>query len=86
MSRLVYRSKKLFEYVYKWNKNIIILKDKNIGYKRLGNRQRDKEKITKNFNEICENLDKYSDIHCIKPYSKTGWYLRKLTEILTNKN
>lgn len=78
--------KKLFEYVYKWNKNIIILKDKNIGYKRLGNRQRDKEKILKNFDEICKNLDKYSDIHCIKPYSKTGWYLRTLTEKLINKN
>lgn len=77
--------KTLFKLVNLWNKktnNLIILKDDDLNFKRLNNRSRDKKNIIPNFQNILDNIDKYSDIHCIKPYSKTGWYLRQITEKL----
>jgi len=78
---------KLFTFIKKWNNyktNVIILKDKDIGFKRLHNRQRDKVKLVKNFEEICKNIHTYSDIHAIKPYHKTAWYLRTLVDNIIN--
>lgn len=69
---------KLFEHFEKYDGYKKVLDDKSIGYKRLNNRARDKEYIIKNFNEILENIESYSDIHCIKPYSKTKNYLKKM--------
>lgn len=73
---------KLFEYFEKYEYMKIVLDDKNIGYKRLNNRARDKEYIIKNFKEILKNIEDYSDIHCIKPYSKTKNYLKKIVNKL----
>lgn len=77
---------KLFEYLNKWKYkvNYLILKDKNLNFKRLKNRQVNKEYIVKNFKKVLDELDLYTDIHAIKPYSKTGSYLRKITEKLIN--
>lgn len=76
---------KLYEYLNNWKnkKNHLILKDKNLNFKRLNNRQVNKEHIIKNFKKVLDELELYSDIHAIKPYSKTGHYLRKITEKLT---
>ena len=60
----------------------VAFRDKNIGYKRLNNRARDKEYIIKNFDKIMENLESYSDIHCIKPFSKTKGILNKMVKKL----
>lgn len=75
--------KQLFKFFEKYLGKKKILKDKDIGYKRLNNRSRDKEKIIKNFKVILSNIEDYSDIHCIKPFSKTKKYLEKMVKILT---
>jgi hypothetical protein len=76
---------KLYEYLNNWKKkeNHLILKDKDLNFKRLNNRQVNKEYIVKKFKKVLDELELYSDIHAIKPYSKTGYYLRKITEKLT---
>lgn len=74
--------KKLFEYFEKYNGQKLVLNDKDIGYKRLNNRGRDKEYILKKFTDILDNIEDYSDIHCIKPYSKTKNYLKKMVNKL----
>jgi len=76
---------KLYEYVLKYNEDkVIFLKDKEIGYNRLNNRQVNKVYIVNNFEEICSNINKYNDIHAIKPYRKIKWYLNKLVESIIN--
>lgn len=74
--------KQLYRHFYKYQGNKKILNDKIIGFKRLNNRTRDKQYIVKNFNDILNNIEKYSDIHCIKPFSKTKNYLRKIVKKL----
>lgn len=74
--------KELFKHFEKYNGKKIVLKDKDIGYKRLNNRARDKEYIIKNFDKILNNIESYSDIHCIKPYSKTKGILKKIVKKL----
>jgi len=77
--------KQLFINFEKYNGYKISLSDKDIGYKRLNNRARDKEYIIKNFDEIIKNLESYSDIHCIKPFSKTKGVLNKMVKKLIKK-
>lgn len=69
--------KKLYEYLNQYDR-LIVLRDNDIGFNRLGNRGRDKKYITENFNEILNTIDNYSDIHCIKPFKKTKNYIKKL--------
>lgn len=72
---------KLFEYINNWNdknKRFVLFKDKELNYKRLHNRQRNKEEIIKNFDKTLENLKLYSDVHIIKPYYKVGSYIRRI--------
>lgn len=76
--------KKLFIYFEKFTGKKEILKDKIIGYKRLHNRARDKEHIIKNFTKIMDELESYSDIHCIKPFSRTKGILNKMVKKLTS--
>jgi len=76
--------KQLFKSFEKYSGKKLILKDKEIGFNRLNNRAKDKEEIIKNFKEILNNLENYSDIHCIKPFSKTKKYLEKIVKKLTN--
>lgn len=59
----------LYTYVMEWNKktgNYVFLYDKNTGFKRLGRNR------TFNVNKIKEDIKngKYSDYHCLRPYSK----------------
>ena len=75
---------KLYEYVTKLDDDVIYFKDEDIGYNRLNNRQVNKVYIVNNFEEICNNINDYNDIHAIKPYSKTKWYLTQLVETLIN--
>jgi hypothetical protein len=74
--------KQLFIHFEKYQGFKICLNDKDIGYKRLNNRARDKEYIIKNFNEIMNNIENYSDIHCIKPFHKTKGILNKMVRKL----
>lgn len=74
--------KKLYEYFEKYNDYKLMLFDKKIGYKRLHNRARDKEYIVNNLDKILENIEDYSDIHCIKPYNKTKGILNKIVRKL----
>jgi hypothetical protein len=75
----------LYKHIKNWNEcedKFILLNDKKLNFKRLNNRQVNKEKIVKDFDNILNNLNYYTDIHAIKPYSKVGWYLKKITEKL----
>lgn len=74
--------KKLYEYFQNYNGFKEILKDEEINFKRLNNRAKDKEYIIKNFNQIYKELESYSDIHCIKPYSRTKKILIKFVKKL----
>lgn len=76
--------KQLFIHFEKYDGFKVCLNDKKIGYKRLHNRARDKEYIIKNFNKIMNDLESYSDIHCIKPFSKTKGVLNKMVKKLTS--
>jgi hypothetical protein len=76
---------KLFEYVTKYQQNnnnkVIILKDKDIVYKRLDKRTKDIIKIIKNKNELYKNLD-YTDVHLSKRIWKPGSYHNIMINIL----
>ncbi len=68
------------------NKNedkIIILKDKDIGYKRLDKRTKDILKIIENEKQIYTNMD-FSDIHISKRIWKPGQYQIIIKNILNN--
>lgn len=70
--------KQLFIHFESYDGYKICLNDKRLGYKRLNNRARDKEYIIKNLKCILESIHIYSDIHCIKPYSRTKGILEKI--------
>ena len=74
--------KKLYEHFEKYNDYKSVLQDKKIGYKRLHNRARDKEIIVKNLDKILDNIEEYSDIHCIKPFNRTKGILKKIVRKL----
>lgn len=74
--------KQLFIHFNNYNGNKICLKDSIIGFNRLNNRQRDKERIVTDFKNVLNNLEQYSDIHCIKPFRKTGSYIKKIIKKL----
>ena len=81
--------KELYNYIKKWGKyenKFIAMNDKDLLFKRLNNRQVNKEKIVKNFDDTLKNLFNYTDIHAIKPYSKTKWYLNKMVAKITEED
>lgn len=77
--------KKLFEYFNKYDGLKIILEDNKIGFKRSHNRNHDKRRILNDFDDFLENIKTYSDIHCLKPYSKTNYYLKIIVDKLIEK-
>lgn len=69
----------LYRYVNKWNKisnDLIILEDQKLNFKRLDKRV--KKEIVKNIDFYCKNINNYTDFHCIKPYSKLSYYIKKI--------
>ena len=77
--------KQLYDKIINWEKyksKFTIFKDVDIKFKRLNNRQVNKVKIVGDFDNILKKIEIFTDIHAIKPYSKVGWYLRKITEVL----
>jgi predicted phage-related endonuclease len=77
--------KQLYDKIINWEKyesKFTIFKDVDIKFKRLNNRQVNKVKIVGDFDNILKKIETFTDIHAIKPYSKVGWYLRKITEVL----
>lgn len=79
--------KKLYEYIFLYKKQnpnkVIILKDKDIGYKRLDKRTKDILSIIENEQYLYKNLD-YSDIHISKRIWKYGKYQIIIKNILNN--
>jgi hypothetical protein len=63
-------------------KDLIIFKDKDINFKRSDNRQRNKIEILKNFNDYLNNIDKFTDIHVIRPFNKNENYIKKMVNKL----
>lgn len=70
--------KKLFSYIENYkndhNDKVVILNDKDIGFKRLDKRSKDIINIIENKNQILENLNNYSDIHISKRIWRNGMY------------
>lgn len=72
---------KLYEYATKSDK-LIILKDKDIKFKRLDKRQR--QYILTNLKEVKDDLSKgkYTDFHLIKPYNHYKKLIDELIDII----
>ena len=78
--------KKLFEKVYNWGKsdtNLIILQDKNIGYKRLDKRKKSLVYVLNNKDLVLNDIkeEKYNDFH-IFGFGKRDKYKKLVDEIL----
>lgn len=74
---------KLYEIVNKWKQErVIILKDRDLNFKRLDKRHRNN--IVKNIDLYKKNLLTYTDFHCIKPYSKLKHYILVIINEILN--
>ena len=73
---------KLYEYVMKWNKGIVLLSDNNLKFNRLDKRQR--SYIISNINKVKYDIKNgmYTDFHCIKPYSRYKGLITDLTNVI----
>jgi len=78
---------KLYEYIHDYN-NLVILKDNNLGYKRLDKRKRDVDFINENSNNLEKFCEIYSDFHISKRMSikNTRYSINayKLIKLITN--
>jgi hypothetical protein len=75
---------KLFKHINNTNINFTVLKDCDIGYKRLD--KRDKDYIVKNTAEIYTNIKNglYSDFHVIRPYYKYISLIKQIIKFAKN--
>ena len=79
----------LFEYLMKFKKEnddiIVILNDKNTGYKRLDGKSTSKlNKIINNKQQIIQDIKSYSDFHIIRNYNKNISLLNKIISNILN--
>lgn len=75
--------KKLFKYLNKFSSDkIVVLKDKDTGFKRLDKRQ--KKFILENLNCIYDNVKnkQYTDFHVIRPYYKYLHIINKIVDLI----